>query len=74
MAKHKSFKAAFAILLVTASLAATAQQKKVALVIGAQNYTSLSPLRNSLADARDLTATLKAKGFQVETSVRCVRD
>ena len=67
MAKHKSFKAAFAILLVTASLAATAQQKKVALVIGAQNYTSLSPLRNSLADARDLTATLKAKGFQVET-------
>jgi len=67
MAKHKSFKAAFAILLISASLAATAQQKKVALVIGAQNYTSLSPLRNSLADARDLTATLKAKGFQVET-------
>jgi len=32
MAKHKSFKAAFAILLITASLAATAQQKQVALV------------------------------------------
>ena len=32
MAKHKSFKAVFAILLITASLAATAQQKQVALV------------------------------------------
>ncbi|HCW05840.1 MAG TPA: hypothetical protein DGG95_00550 [Cytophagales bacterium] len=42
-------------------------QKKVALVIGAQNYSSLPPLRNSLSDARELSKTLKAKGFQVET-------
>ncbi|HCW06040.1 MAG TPA: hypothetical protein DGG95_01600 [Cytophagales bacterium] len=44
-----------------------AQQKRVALVIGAQNYTSLPPLRNSLADALDLSASLKSKGFVVET-------
>lgn len=46
-----------------------AQQQKYALVIGAQNYTSLPPLRNSLADAKDLTSALQAKGFKVETLV-----
>jgi uncharacterized protein (TIGR02145 family) len=46
-----------------------AQQEKYALVIGAQNYTSLPPLRNSLSDARDLTSALRAKGFKVETLI-----
>ena len=46
-----------------------AQQQKYALVIGAQNYTSLPPLRNSLSDARDLTISLRAKGFKVETLI-----
>ncbi|MBY0436020.1 MAG: caspase family protein [Cyclobacteriaceae bacterium] len=44
-----------------------AQQRKYALVIGAQNYTALPPLRNSLTDAKDLTTALRTKGFQVET-------
>lgn len=43
------------------------QQQKYALVIGAQNYVSLPPLRNSLADAKDFANALRAKGFQVET-------
>ena len=43
------------------------EQKKVALVIGAQNYVAVAPLRHSLSDAIDLSASLKAKGFQVET-------
>ena len=43
------------------------QQQKYALVIGAQNYTSLPPLRNSLTDARDLTSALRSKGFKVES-------
>ena len=42
-------------------------QKKIALVIGAQNYTAVKPLRHSLNDARDLTANLKGKGFEVIT-------
>lgn len=44
-----------------------AQQQKYALVIGAQNYVSLPPLRNSLADAKDLALVLSSKGFRVET-------
>jgi len=41
------------------------QQKKYALVIGAQQYQNLPPLRNALNDARMMFATLKAKGFEV---------
>ena len=55
------------VFLTFSSTSSFAQQKKVALVIGAQNYTGLPPLRNSLADARDLSTTLRAKGFAVET-------
>ena len=42
-------------------------QSKIALIIGAQNYTSLPPLRNAIRDAEDMTRTLSAKGFEVET-------
>ena len=38
-----------------------------ALVIGAQNYTGLPPLNNSLSDARAMTTALQAKGFQVKS-------
>lgn len=38
---------------------------RVALVIGVQSYTSVAPLKNSLNDARDLSAALKKKGFLV---------
>jgi len=38
---------------------------RVALVIGVQSYTSVAPLKNSLNDARDLSAALKKKGFHV---------
>lgn len=40
--------------------------KRYALVIGVQNYTSMSALRHSLNDARDMTNMLKEKGFEVE--------
>ena len=36
-------------------------------MIGAQNYTALPALRNSLNDAKAMTAALKGKGFQVES-------
>ncbi len=38
---------------------------RVALVMGVQNYVSVSPLRNSLNDAHDMAAVLKSKNFQV---------
>src|SRR5258706_5180266 len=40
--------------------------KRIALVIGAQSYTVLPPLRNSLNDAKSMAAALQAKGFQVD--------
>ncbi|GHM99220.1 hypothetical protein WSM22_07100 [Cytophagales bacterium WSM2-2] len=40
-------------------------RKRVAIVIGIQNYTSISPLRNCLNDARDMASTLKRRGFEV---------
>lgn len=40
-------------------------QEKYALVIGVRSYQFVQPLANSLNDAKDLSATLKAKGFQV---------
>jgi TPR repeat protein len=41
--------------------------KRIALIIGVQNYSKVSPLRHSLSDATDMSAALKAKGFTVET-------
>ncbi len=42
------------------------KQKRVALVIGAQTYTVLPPLRNAVNDAKAMATTLQAKGFQVD--------
>jgi hypothetical protein len=55
-------------ILTSISLSLHAQEvitKRVALVIGVQNYTAVPALRNSLSDARDMSATLKLKGFEV---------
>lgn len=41
--------------------------KRIALVIGSQNYTVLPKLRNSLSDAGAISTTLEAKGFQVKS-------
>ncbi len=41
--------------------------KRLALVIGVQNYTAVPPLRHSLNDARDMATVLTSKGFKVET-------
>ncbi|MBS1508446.1 MAG: caspase family protein [Bacteroidetes bacterium] len=57
------------ILLTTGVLSAQQPNagNRIALVIGVQNYTGAPPLRHSLRDANDMSATLKAKGFKVET-------
>lgn len=39
--------------------------KKVALVIGVKSYTAVPPLTNTLNDAKDIAASLRAKGFEV---------
>jgi WD40 repeat protein len=39
--------------------------KRIALVIGNAEYTSTSKLRNTLNDAKAMTATLKSLGFEV---------
>ena len=41
------------------------QQQKYALIIGVKSYQYVAPLQNSLNDARDMSATLKKKGFTV---------
>lgn len=40
-------------------------QQKYALIIGVKSYQHVAPLRNSLNDARDMSMTLKKKGFAV---------
>jgi hypothetical protein len=41
-------------------------QKRVALVIGVQNYIAVQPLRHSLNDANDIASILEEKGFKVD--------
>lgn len=40
--------------------------RKIALVIGVQNYINVAPLRHSLNDASAMATSLKAKGFEVD--------
>ena len=42
------------------------KSKRVALVIGAQTYSVLPPLRNAVNDAKAMAAALHTKGFQVD--------
>ncbi|HZY78023.1 MAG TPA: caspase family protein [Cyclobacteriaceae bacterium] len=51
--------------LIAAVVTAQNPQEKYALVIGVKSYEFVQPLANSLNDARDLSATLKSKGFHV---------
>ena len=46
---------------------AKAYNKRIALVIGNADYTATSKLRNTLNDAKAMTATLKSLGFDVIT-------
>ncbi len=42
-----------------------AKEKRIALVIGVKDYQYVPQLQNTLNDAMDMSAILKAKGFQV---------
>jgi len=59
-----SVKYCLLVLLITVCFLAAAQER-FALVIGVQDYSAVSPLRNSLRDAQDISASLKRKGFTV---------
>src|SRR5882757_4380355 len=63
-----SLRAAFAVMLmaVSATLAAPAQaEKRVALVIGNNDYKNVSRLQKAVNDARTMGETLKQLGFTV---------
>jgi Caspase domain/WD domain, G-beta repeat len=55
------------LLLSFFGLIGTSQAKRVALVIGIENYTHLQPLANPLRDARATAALLSKNGFVVRT-------
>jgi uncharacterized caspase-like protein len=64
----KTFKRFFTLFLFALLNSTFAQQpitKRVALVMGAQNYVSVPRLQHSLNDARDMSLTLRTKGFEV---------
>lgn len=64
----KTNKFILVFILLTGSHCGLSQEaisKRVAIVIGIQNYTSIPALRNSLNDARDMSASLRSKGFDV---------
>ncbi len=68
--KHRLMRKSFLVTILTVCFFGLHSQdspKRVALIIGAQNYTMLPPLRNSLNDAKAISSLLKTKGFQVET-------
>ena len=41
------------------------EEQRVALIIGNNNYKSLSPLKNPINDARAMRAVLQQRGFEV---------
>lgn len=51
--------------LASIMLTAQSNEKRIALVIGVKDYQFVPPLQNTLNDAMDMSANLKAKGFQV---------
>jgi uncharacterized protein len=55
-----------AFLLLTSFAPASAQEQRVALVVGISNYETLPRLQNTLNDARLIEKTLKSLDFQVE--------
>jgi formylglycine-generating enzyme required for sulfatase activity len=57
--------AAALVLLLSASLPASAAAKRVALVLGISDYKHLSSLINPVPDAKAIAAALKEHGFEV---------
>ena len=57
----------FGLIISTPAINQNSAPKRIALVIGSQNYSVLPKLRNSLSDARAITTTLEGKGFQVKS-------
>lgn len=59
------FKPLIAALLVVWTVSAAHAERRVALVFGNDEYSSLRPLRNAVSDARLVEATLKGLSFSV---------
>jgi hypothetical protein len=53
--------------LLLASLASTADARRLALVIGNDTYQNVQPLKNARSDAKAIAVELKAVGFDVTT-------
>lgn len=51
--------------LLVLALAAPAQARRIALVIGNDSYQNVQPLKNARSDAKAIAAELKAVGFEV---------
>jgi hypothetical protein len=62
--RRKAMIPALALCFVTAGMSA-AEAKKLALVVGNSDYTTVAPLRNATRDARDIAESLKRLGFEV---------
>jgi hypothetical protein len=55
----------FALALTLLTLAAPAQARRLALVIGNDSYQNVQPLKNARSDAKAIAAELKTVGFDV---------
>jgi formylglycine-generating enzyme required for sulfatase activity len=62
----------FSLLLSLLLLPTSQAQQKLALVIGNASYSTISPLRNAINDAKDITNKLRQLGFNVVTLKRNV--
>lgn len=62
--RRKAMMPALALCFVVAGMSA-AEAKKMALVVGNSDYTTVAPLRNATRDARDIAESLKRLGFDV---------
>jgi len=63
--KHIRCAAAFTLALSLLNLAAPAQARRLALVIGNDSYQNVQPLKNARSDAKAIAAELKTVGFDV---------
>ena len=63
-----------AVLSIWPALAETIASDRVALVIGMSDYVSVPQLRNTVSDARALSATLEEIGFDVDTLINASRE
>jgi hypothetical protein len=56
---------ALTLVIVATALAAPAEARRLALVIGNDSYQNVQPLKNARSDAKAIAAELKAVGFDV---------